>query len=92
MDIHNTSIHIMIGQNTIRHICYFLDLSKTVKGNFTVDPFVAFLCPGLMPRGLYKSRRHCIYPDPRGSNSLTSDFVRKCTPYTTDEEYACCPA
>ena len=95
MNIHDASIHIVVRENTVRHIRHILDLSESVEGDLAVDAFVAFRCAVLVPRGLDKSRSYGI--DCFGSNSFTRDLVRKwtaalVTPYTRDEEYACCPA
>ena len=97
MDIHDASIHIVVRENTVRHIRHILDLSESVEGDLAVDAFVAFRGAVLVPRGLDKSRSYGINCNAFCSNSFTRDLVRKwiaalVTPYTSEEEYACCPA
>ena len=41
MDVHNTSIHIMISQDTVSHICHVLNLTETMEGDLTVNAVVA---------------------------------------------------
>ena len=60
MDIHDASIHIVVRENTVRHIRHILDLSESVEGDLAVDAFVAFRCAVLVPRGLDKSRSYGI--------------------------------
>ena len=60
MDIHDASIHIVVSENTVRHIRHILDLSESVEGDLAVDAFVAFRCAVLVPRGLNKSRGYGI--------------------------------
>ena len=49
MDIYNTSIHVVIGKYTVRHICHVFDLTESVQCDLAVDAFVAFRCAVLMP-------------------------------------------
>ena len=60
MDIHDASIHIVVRENTVRHIRHILNLSESVEGDLAVDAFVAFRCAVLVPRGLDKSRSYGI--------------------------------
>ena len=97
MDIYNTSIHVVIGKYTVRHICHVFDLTESVQCDLAVDAFVAFRCAVLMPGRLDETGAMALTVMPFGSNSFTSDLVRKwmaalVTPYTREEEYACCPA
>jgi len=62
MDVYNTSIHIMICQDTVSHIRHILNLAKTVKRDLTVNAVVALLGTILMPWCLNKSRRYGIDP------------------------------
>lgn len=77
MDVYNTSIHIMICQDTVSHICHILNLTETMEGDLTVDAVVALLGTVLMPWSLNKSRCYGLTLIPFGSNSFTSDLVRK---------------
>lgn len=63
MDVHNTSIHIMISQDTVSHICHVLNLTETMEGDLTVNAVVALLGTVLMPWSLNKSRCYGIDPD-----------------------------
>ena len=60
MDVHNTSIHIMISQDTVSHICHVLNLTETMEGDLTVNAVVALLGTVLMPWSLNKSRCYGI--------------------------------
>ena len=44
MDIYNTSIHVVIGKYTVRHICHVFYLTESVQCDLAVDAFVAFRC------------------------------------------------
>ena len=37
MDVHNTSIHVVIGKYTVRHICHVFDLTESVQCDLAVD-------------------------------------------------------
>ena len=63
MDVYNTSIHIMICQDTVSHIRHILNLAKTVKRDLAVNAVVALLGTVLMPWRLNKSRCYGIDRD-----------------------------
>ena len=63
MNVHNTSIHVVIGKYTVRHICHVFDLTEAVQCNLSVDAFVAFRCAVLMPGRL----------DETGGNGIECD-------------------
>ena len=63
MDIYNTSIHVVIGKYTVRHICHVFDLTESVQCDLAVDAFVAFRCAVLMPGRL----------DETGGNGIDCD-------------------
>lgn len=63
MNVHNTSIHIPVRQNTVCHICHIFDLPETMKGNLAVDAFIALRCTVFVPWGLDKSRCNSIDSD-----------------------------
>ena len=63
MDVHNTSIHVVIGKYTVRHIRHVFDLTESVQCDLSVDAFVAFRCAVLMPGRL----------DETGGNGIDCD-------------------
>ena len=63
MNVHNTSIHVVIGKYTVRHICHVFDLTESVQCDLAVDAFVAFRCAVLMPGRL----------DETGGNGIDCD-------------------
>ena len=63
MNVHNTSIHVVIGKYTVRHICHVFNLTESVQCNLSVDAFVAFRCAVLMPGRL----------DETGGNGIDCD-------------------
>ena len=97
MDIYNTPIHVVIGKYTVRHICHVFDLTESVQCDLAVDAFVAFRCAVLMPGRLDETGGNGIDCDAFWLKFLYQRLVRKwmaalVTPYTKEEEYACCPA
>lgn len=94
MDIHNTSIHVVIGKYTVRHICHVFDLTESVQCDLSVDAFaVCFRCscqgvwmkPGAMALTVMPLAQilPAIWYEVDGSLGHV---------YTREEEYACRPA
>ena len=69
MNVHNTSIHVVIGKYTVRHICHVFDLTESVQCDLAVDAFVAFRCAVLMPGRLDETRGNGIDCD-AGASTL----------------------
>ena len=54
MDIHDASIHIVVRENTVRHIRHILNLSESVEGDLAVDAFSSW--------DLMRGSRHTLHP------------------------------